>query len=252
VILSSNLSHIGEPPPKTSGCRLVASLDVEWSKNYKIKNGNIPFCWSITWLQLPASPRARLPAGFAYQSAYVTTSDETQDLITAADTAIGVALEQADLIVGHQLSSDLAILHNASARPLAAVEALRSRWHGRKEAGNAPVVIDSRYDAGAILSGTSRRLVDVCTELGLDVTQPELTRISMTALHRVWLGDGDTSARERITVLNLRHGLSAAYVALRSAGLARWHRAVNVNQVLASQLGDVFAWLDSPTFRQLL
>ena len=105
-----------------------------------------------------------------------------------------------------------------------------------REAVSGPVVIDSRYDADNILTGTSRRLVDVCTELNLDVTQPELFSTSMTALHRVWLTRGDASARERITVLNLRHGLSAAYVALASADLARWDCRVNVNQVLDRQL----------------
>jgi hypothetical protein len=113
-------------------------------------------------------------------------------------------------------------------------------------------VIDSRYDTGNILAGTSRRLVDVCTELNLDVTQPELARKSMTALHRDWLTRGDVSARERITVLNLRHGLSAAYVALKSARLAHWDDPVNVNQILDQQLGGRFGWLTSPVFRRLV
>lgn len=50
--------------------------------------------------------------------------------------------------------------------------------------------------------------VDVCAELRLDVTQPELRGSSMTALHRRWPQDGDVAAREKITVLNLRHSLS--------------------------------------------
>lgn len=62
-----------------------------------------------------------------------------------------------------------------------------------------------------------RRLVDVCTGLSLDVTQPELARTSMPAWHRQWLNEG----RERISVLNLRHSLSTAQVAARHEGLAR-------------------------------
>jgi hypothetical protein len=40
----------------------------------------------------------------------------------------------------------------------------------------------------------------------------------MTALHRDWLTSADTEARERVTVLNVRHSLSTALVALRATG----------------------------------
>jgi hypothetical protein len=251
VIINSNLGSALRAPAKQAGHRLVASLDGEWTKNYTIKNGNVPFCWSVTWLQVPEACDV-LSSEFSFTSMYVTGNDETQVLITAADAEIAVILEHADLIIGHQVSSDLAVLRNASRQPLPAVEALRTRWHGRHGEAPGPVVIDSRYDASNILTGTSRRLVDVCTELDLDVTQPELAHTSMTALHRVWLTHGDAAARERITVLNLRHGLSAAYVALRSAGLATWSSRLNVNQVLDRQLDGRFAWLESATFRQLV
>ena len=54
----------------------------------------------------------------------------------------------------------------------------------------------------------------------------------MTALHRRWLDCGDVSAREQITVLNLRHGLSAGHGRARSAGLAPGAGNLNVNRVL--------------------
>lgn len=174
-----------------------------------------------------------------------------QDLIDAADPQLAALLDDADLIIGHQVSSDLAVLQNASQRPLPAVQKLRELWHARR-GPTTPAVVDSRYDVDAIMRGKSRRLVDVCTELDLDVTQPELARTSMTALHRDWLNDHDPTARERITVLNLRHGLSAAYVALRGAGHGTWDEPVNLNQTLHDQLSGTFAWLDSPTFQQLL
>ena len=44
----------------------------------------------------------------------------------------------------------------------------------------------------------------------------------MTALHRRWLEREETSAREKITVLNLRHALSTALVAAHAAVLASW------------------------------
>lgn len=252
MIINSNLGGTGCVPVRRAGCRLVASIDVEWTKNYKIKNGNVPFCWSVAWLQVPDLIGGILPASFAFTSAYVSDNSETQELITGADAQIADILRHADMVIGHQVSSDLAVLRNASNEPLPAVETLRARWHGRHQTDGAPTVIDSRYDADSVLRGTSRRLVDVCTELNMDVTQPELARTSMTALHRVWLDEDNPSARERITVLNLRHSVSAAYVALRSVGLGLWSTRLNVNQILAHQLGGTFAWLATPTFRQLL
>ena len=74
----------------------------------------------------------------------------------------------------------------------------------------------------------------------------------MTALHRHWLDTGDATAREKITVLNLRHSLSTALVAVHAAGLGRWQPGLNVNRVLASGLGDAFGWLSSPVFTALL
>lgn len=252
MIVTSDLSRPDHVPARRAGCRLVASMDVEWTKNYKIVNGNVPFCWSVIWLHVPHGRGNAVPLGFSYTSVYVSGGGETQDLIVSADAQVASLLGHADVIVGHQLSSDLAVLRNASATPLAAVGELRARWHGRRDPGSGPVVVDSRYDAGGVLRGASRRLVDVCAELGLDVTQPELARTSMTALHRRWTGQGDPAARERITVLNLRHSLSAAYVALRGLGLCRWNPGLNVNQVLDRQLDGAFAWLASPEFRGLL
>lgn len=251
MIIISNLDSGEGLPSRHPGCRVVASIDVEWTKNYKVKNGNVPFCWSVAWLQIIDSSHAQLPHNFSFTSTYVTDSGQTQRLIAAAEAQIAGILSHADMIVGHQLSSDLAVLANVSHKPLGAVEELRDRWHNRRSQID-PVVVDTRYDTGPILRGTSRRLVDVCAELDMDVTQPELARVSMTALHRRWLDQADCSARERISVLNLRHSLSAAYVALRTAGLGRWDARLNVNHVLAHQLGGAFDWLSTPEFRKLL
>ncbi|MCD0450466.1 hypothetical protein LO762_14890 [Actinocorallia sp. API 0066] len=251
MIIKSSVGGFTQAPARKDGHLLVASLDVEWTKNYRIKNGNVPFCWSVTWLSVPVSEAAAAPTEFSYTSVYVENAQETQDLIDTADAGIAAFAEHADLIVGHQVSSDLAVLRNASTRPLTATEALRERWHQRRTE-TTPRVIDSRYDTGHVLTGTSRRLVDVCAELRLDVTQPELRRKSMTALHRDWLNDADTEARERITVLNLRHSLSAAYTALHATGRTTWHNTLNVNTVLHTQLAGSLAWLDTPTFRDLL
>ena len=253
--LISDLGGPGRIPARPPGTRLVASVDVEWSKNYRIKDGNRAFCYSIVWLAVPASDQpVRLTAGLPFWSTslYLDRDDERRDLVEAAAADIGAACESADLIVGHQWCSDLAVLTaNAGPSVPAALTAARQAWHDRR-ADTARRVIDTRFDAGHVLSNASRRLVDVCGELRLDVTQPELARKSMTALHRDWLERCDVQARERVTVLNLRHSLSTAYVALCAAGHLSWRAPLNVNANLATQWAGRVGWLDHPTFLELL
>jgi len=150
----------------------------------------------------------------------------------------------------NQFTSDLATLANAAQAPPPSVAAARAAWLGRHHDAEPHRIVDTRYDTGHVLGCASRRLVDVCTDLGLDVTQPEL-RGSMTAMHRAWLEHGDCELRERISVLNLRHSLSAALVALRAGGQGRWTGTLNVNRLLADGLAGRFNWLHSPTFQQL-
>jgi len=254
VHVISDLGGPGGVPARQPGTRLVASIDVEWSKNYRIKNGNQAFCYSIIWLAVPiASEPVAVESGLPFwtTSVYLDRDDERPGLIQAAATDIGAAAGAADLIVGHQLCSDLAVLvANAGTDTPAALASARQAWHDRHNAAvHERQVLDTRFDAGGVLSNTSRRLVDVCGELSLDVTQPELARKSMTALHRDWLNNADTEARERITVLNLRHSLSTAYVALRASGTLTWRKPLNVNVMLADGLSGRLGWLEHPTFR---
>jgi len=253
VIARSSEESRAVPPRPVPGTTLAA-IDVEWSKNYRVTNGNIPFCFSVIRVTVPAGTAPDVAGmSYHYTSAYVETAGETQDLICAADAEVARLLDHADLIAGHQLCSDLATLARAATVAAPAIAALRAAWHRRRLAQDAhPRVIDTRYDVGHLLSGTSRRLVDVCAGLRLDVTQPELRGTSMTALHRRWLDTGDTRAREKITVLNLRHCLSTALVAMRAAGLGSWTADINVNQMLASHLRDRFAWTADPAFTALL
>jgi hypothetical protein len=254
VRVVSSLAGPGSVPDHPAGTRLVACLDVEWSKNYRIRDGNLAFCYSIVWLAVPDRKRpATLAAGtrFDYTSVYLDHDHERRDLVEHAAADIAAALTHADLLTGHQLCSDLAVLQaNTRTATPAAVTAARTAWAGRRQ-HTQPRVMDTRFDAGHLLTGASRRLVDVCGELDLDVTQPELARKSMTALHRDWLHHGDTEARERVAVLNLRHSLSTTLVALLAAGAARWRAPLNVNLMLARQLQGTFGWLNHPTFRTL-
>ena len=45
----------GGEPGGLPGASVLAAVDVEWSKNYRVANGNVPFCYSVIWLALPAS-----------------------------------------------------------------------------------------------------------------------------------------------------------------------------------------------------
>jgi hypothetical protein len=253
VIVTSNVGGPGHVPARPTGTRLLASLDVEWQKNYRIKNGNRAFCYSVTWITVPNHAAGIDAVSFAYTSVYLDPTDEPAKLVALADVDLRAMLKEADLITGHQLCSDLAVLAANADGTSARVEQAQQTWRQRRE---LPItsrrLIDTRFDVDHLPLGRSRRLVDVCTDLGLDVTQPELARKSMTALHRDWLSDDDVEARERISVLNLRHSLSTAYVALRAAGQLDWAAPVNVNQLLDRDLAGSFAWLASPTFRALV
>lgn len=46
----------GGEPGGLPGASVLAAVDVEWSKNYRVANGNVPFCYSVIWLALPARP----------------------------------------------------------------------------------------------------------------------------------------------------------------------------------------------------
>jgi len=254
MIITGNVPA-GEAPPCPPGTRLLAAIDVEWSKNYRVKNGNVPFCFSVTWLPLPAVGEDTVTdtSRFWYISAYVQNDGERGDLITAAGSALGCLAGHASMIAGHQLCSDIAVLAAAGGGESPAIQAAASAWRQRRDAPpGQPPFLDTRYDAGHVLACQSRRLVDVCAGLRLDVMQPELRGASMTALHRRWLERGDATAREKITVLNLRHSLSTAIVAARAAGLARWQPGLNVNRLLAGQLGSGIGWTADPVFTALL
>jgi hypothetical protein len=256
VITSSNLAGPRLAPPCPPGRRLLAAIDVEWSKNYRIRGGNVPFCCSVTWLALPADQTSLSldTARFWFACAYVENASQVADLVAGADAALASMMNYASMIAGHQLCSDLAVLAAAAAatRP-SAITAATAAWRLRhKGSPGQPCFLDTRYDTGHILGCCSRRLVDVCADLSLDVTQPELRGTSMTALHRRWLESGDDTAREKITVLNLRHSLSTALVAARAAGLGCWQPGLNVSRLLAAELDGAFGWLSDPVFTALL
>ena len=254
MIVTGNVPA-GEAPACPPGTRLLATIDVEWSKNYRVKDGNVPFCFSVAWLALPAGRWHAVTdtTRFWYTSAYVEDDRERGDLISAADAALEVHRQPRK--PGHRAP--------AVQRPRRPGRLSRRATAGDRGRGNAwrqrrrplpgqPRYLDTRYDAGHVLACQSRRLVDVCADLRLDVTQPELRGASMTALHRRWTEHGDTTAREKITVLNLRHSLSTAIVAARAAGLAPLAARPERQPAAGRRAGQRIGWTASPAFTALL
>jgi hypothetical protein len=258
MIIKSSLSTARalQPPPLRTGVMRIASIDVEWTKNYRIKNGQRPFCYSVAWLDLPADRAPDLAdVPFEWTSVYVEEPGEMDELVRNAAATVAAAAETSTIITGHQFCSDLAVLEaNAPKDAVPRLQAARAQWKGRRDANrDESHYVDTRFDAGHLLTGKSRRLVDVCNELGLDVTQPELLKVTMPAWHRRWVEDGQDEGRERVSVLNLRHSLSTAYVAAHAAGLGRWaDEGLNVNRVIAEGAKGAWGWLENPIFTNLL
>ena len=236
------------PPQHT---RLIASFDAEWTKNYRIRNGNQPFCYSMVYVAIPKRGTRLRPEDlrFWFRAAYVAPDTPTQKLIDAADAEFGDALQRAEILAGHQLSSDLSVLRNASCKHLSNIMAAYAAWSARRTT-DTPAVIDTRYDIDGLVDCTSRRLVDVCTALNLQVYQPELAG-SMTHMQQEYLISGAQDIRERLAVLNLRHSLTAAIVALRRLGYYQWRKPVNVNPALRDNLSGFYDYVGSAAFMAL-
>lgn len=55
IITSSSDSAPDGFPACAPGSMIMAAVDVEWTKNYRVKNGNTSFCYSVVWLAVPES-----------------------------------------------------------------------------------------------------------------------------------------------------------------------------------------------------
>jgi hypothetical protein len=228
--------------------RLVA-FDVEWAKNFRAKNASRAFCYSLACIAFrPVDGDEPKRWHIGLKSLYIDTELEEQALLMSVAQDMKDATDSDCTITGHQLSSDLGVI---SARTSGdngdGARVLRELWHARRQLGGR--VIDTRYDAGHLLQERSRRLVDVCGELELDVHQPEI-RNSMTAMHRTFLETGDAAIRERLVAMNLRHSLSTAIVAMTALG-HRKPTPLNVNKLLYESLRDQLGYLNTPNFRAL-
>lgn len=232
--------------------RFMVALDVEWTKNYNIHNGSRPFCYSMVLLHWPqdGDDLASYPTTFGFKSVYVTQADDEAALIASFDRDLQAWLASDSVLTGHQLSSDLSVVKNAvTGARLSGVENAYGLWRTRR--GEDSRVFDTRYDVDHLPLGASRRLVDVCGDLKLNVTQPELARGSMTKLQRDFLEHGDELIREQLLTLNVRHSLSTALVACLGLGLVGMG-AQNVNQLMHQEMWDLVEYVRSNQFETLL
>lgn len=94
MIVTTNITgKPGRAPCRPAGTLLWASIDVEWTKNYRIKNGNRPFCYSVVYAALPdtSSPVDLAELPFSYTSVYLEDPEETDALLATANDAVHTA-----------------------------------------------------------------------------------------------------------------------------------------------------------------
>src|SRR5260370_31131200 len=97
MINTGSLPGSQAAPARAAGTLLLAAVDVEWSKNYRIRGGNVPFCYSVIWLALPrhGTDTSLGTGSFWYTSAYVHDAGETQDLAAGAAQALDNVVRRA-------------------------------------------------------------------------------------------------------------------------------------------------------------
>lgn len=237
-------------PPSSSS--YIASVDVEWTKNYRIRNGNRPFCFSCVWVDVPAQKilASDSTLRFHVYAAYVDRDNEVARLAGAAIGLLANVMSWGHVLVGHQLCSDLSVLARASRSRSTDIAKVRSAW-ARRRAEELGRVFDTRFDMTSLPRCRSRRLVDVCEAVKLGVAQPEI-RGSMTAMQREYTKSGDRDIRERLTVMNIRHALSAALLYLWSSERLVWQHTLNVNRIIHANLTGRVEYVGSRDFAALL
>lgn len=238
--------------------KIILSFDLEWTKNYRIPNGNKPFCFSFVYFAPPINLANKMEEGieFGFVSKYIESDDEIPYLIQSADQLLsGFTASRKVTIVGHQLSSDISIIlaYPGPTKPTSFFH-LREWWKGRHYyiSDYQIDVFDTRYDLDRFLKGKSRRLVDVCAECNMEVTQPEIIS-SMTKMQNDFLLTKDYTIMERLTILNIRHSLSAAILySLFSPLPRRLQKTINVNRIIYNNIRNHFEYVRGERFRELL
>ena len=247
-----------DKPIGVSGKELVVSFDLEWTKNYKIKDGNQPFCFSFIFFELPmALDTVEKQLDFGFHLRYCESKEDISVLVQEANRILGEFFQTNTrlTIVGHQLSSDISVILNCSKdRDSDNFAKLKYFWQNRKRESEVlqhMQVLDSRYDLDILLKNKSRRLVDVCEECHLKVVQPELI-FSMTRMQNSFYAIGDLMIMEKLSVLNIRHSLSVAILFLMFQEKMMPKKTINTNRILLRNLSQYFAYVRGKEFNQLV
>jgi hypothetical protein len=231
------------------------SIDTEWTKNYKIKNGNKPFNFSIIYfndINIEDIKKERLV--FKFVSIYIEKDEEIPTLIKMFNDMISPSKFR--LLIGHQIISDLHTFKNYSRLynniDISNINEWIKYFKDRKINNK---IFDTRFDIENRLKNKSRRLVDVCEEFKiknqLDLyKQPELKK-SMTFLHNYFIKSGDSSIREKLSVLNLRHNLSVLLVYQLYMNKSKFRKYINSNKILYKNLHSIFEYIKSKAFKEL-
>lgn len=229
----------------------IIGIDFEWTKNYRIKNGNKPFCYSVVEFSNDYYLKdIENELKFNLNVVYVENEDETPKMISMFSLWFKEYEKKysSSTIVGHQLSSDIGVINNYSQNNTNGkydFYSLKDRWSNREK------LFDTRYDLNSLLKIKSRRLVDICRAFKLDVTQPELSK-SMTRMQNEYYVSGENEIMEKLMVLNIRHSLSSAmlyFIFKKGRGPIK---IINVNRIIYNNLKHYIPYVSSMQFSNLL
>jgi len=227
----------------------VVMLDVEWTKNYRIKNGNKPFCYSLVFFGAPLKKVVKeKDISFGFKMKYAKSLSEIKNLPALLEKDLSFFLKNKYTLVGHQLCSDICVLKAVDSINQNLIN-LQKEWKERRLSKHSRI-FDTRFDL-EILKNKSRRLVDVCSELNLDVSQPELKK-SMTLMQNKFYETKEKELYEKIAVLNIRHSLSSGLIYLLSNNEIKWLNKLNVNKIIFNNIKKHFSYVNSSEFNRLL
>ncbi|MCL6592065.1 MAG: hypothetical protein K6U80_19215 [Firmicutes bacterium] len=140
---------------------LIVAFDLEWTKNYKIKNGNTPFCFSFVYFTKQDSIDNYENMEFGFINNYIQALDEEPELLKRANDDLGNFLKQKGILVGHQLISDISVILSRAENNKNNFIKLKQLWQIRRSNNNSPInVFDTRYDLKNYLTISKEKAVD--------------------------------------------------------------------------------------------
>lgn len=233
------------------------AIDTEWTKNYKIKNGNKPFNFSIIFFNndIKIYNIKKQVLSFKFISLYIENENEIPNLINILNSYI--VFDNFKLLIGHQVISDLyTFIYYSKHYTNIDVSNIQKWLDHFKDRINNHKIFDTRFDIKNWLNNPSRRLVDICYEMKIKkqkdlYKQPELKK-SMTAMHNEYINGHNDLIRQKLSVLNLRHNLSTLLVYQLYLNKIKLNKYININKILYKNLKNYFSYIKSEEFCQLM